>query len=203
MIFTERQAIKQRIEEIREERRALQNEYYELLDRLRYMDERELEAVDVESVMGNMTEAVISLQRLIPNIPADIMIRSLSEMAEKNDWPVKPVPQAPKPQVAPAHVISAQQANDARRVVTTPQAKRPIPREKYQPLKEFEFDIVKMLRELGEPVKIGMLYELYNDTMPEDLKIKYKAFVNRTNYLTENNANIVKPERGLIGLINE
>ncbi|WP_167578076.1 hypothetical protein [Ammoniphilus sp. YIM 78166] len=38
-MFTERCAIEQRMREIREERRDLQQEYYKLMDRLRELDD--------------------------------------------------------------------------------------------------------------------------------------------------------------------
>ncbi len=38
-VFTERCAIEQRMREIREERRDLQQEYYKLMDRLRELDD--------------------------------------------------------------------------------------------------------------------------------------------------------------------
>lgn len=77
MIFTERQAIKGRLEEISQNRMREADERQMLMQRLRELDNQEKQAIDCESVLGSLMETVNTLARLIPSIPLNVVLEDI------------------------------------------------------------------------------------------------------------------------------
>lgn len=67
-MFTERQAIQLRMEQIREERRALQEEYMTLLNRLRQLDEQEKQGIDLIALTDRLLGTAKLLSQVLPPI---------------------------------------------------------------------------------------------------------------------------------------
>lgn len=189
-VFTERQAIQQRMAEIREERRELSNEYYTLMDRLRELDNVEKEAIDTESVVGNLTEAVKTLRSLIPFIPADALIKQVAEMVKENDITIEVDKEEQKPQVAPEHVIKHQQHVDAEKHITTKKTGRLSSSQ----VREIEQIIIDILKESGIPMK---LLDIRNEvTKRIGYEMHEGTFHAKVNNLMIKNPRVTKPMRG-------
>lgn len=186
-VFTERQAIQQRMAEIREERRELGNEYYTLMDRLRELGNVEKEAIDTESVVGNLTEAIKTLQQLIPHIPAEALIRQVAEVVKENDITIEIDKEEQKPQVAPEHVIKHQQYLDSEKNLTERKRKR------YNG-KELNQLIIDIMKETGVPMKLGDIRAMVEETTGQEFN--EGTFHNRMNNLMLSNPKVTKPMRG-------
>ena len=73
-VITERSAIKQRMKEIQEERRALSQEYWGMMERLRELDDIEREhpmLVDPTALIAQLLSTVSELKSLIPTPSID------------------------------------------------------------------------------------------------------------------------------------
>lgn len=188
-VFTERQAIQQRMAEIREERRELGNEYYRLMDRLRDLDTQEKEAIDSEAVVGSLAEAVKTLRDLIPFIPADALIKQVAQLVKENEIEITVEEEEQKPQVAPAHVISHQQQMDAEKHLT--EKPRRVGRVKSDDLNRM---IVDVLKDRGVPMKL----EDIRQAVEEQVGYEFNGgtFHNRLNNLMISNSRVEKPMRG-------
>lgn len=82
MAFTEREFLEKRQEQIHEERRKLNEEYWAIANRLRELDgeEREtLQSVDLDSTLSNLIKVVDKFSSLMPNVPAETIINGLLE----------------------------------------------------------------------------------------------------------------------------
>jgi hypothetical protein len=187
-VFTERQAIQQRMVDIREERRELGNEYYRLMDRLRDLDSFEKEAIDSEAVVGSLTEAIKTLERLIPHIPATALIRQVAEVMKENDVEIEIDKEQEKPQVAPSHVITAQQARDAEKIVTTKKRIGRVNREDILPV------VKTILLEHGAPMKLEQLQQKASDAM--DYDFKKVTFQGALSNLMIKDSRLTRPVRG-------
>lgn len=78
-IYTERKAIQEEIAWIREERRRLHDRYFELLDRLKVLDEREVESVDPTEVISRLMDITDTLSELVPKVPVQNLIHHLKD----------------------------------------------------------------------------------------------------------------------------
>jgi predicted transcriptional regulator len=77
-MFTARDAIEMRLREIREERRALLEEYHRLLDVLRSMDEKAAsEGSDVYALSNELKQAITEVKEIIPTVTVEDVIRHL------------------------------------------------------------------------------------------------------------------------------
>lgn len=187
-VFTERQAIKQRMSDIREERRELASEYYKLMDRLRELDSKEREAIDTESVVGSLTDAVNTLSSMVPHIPAQALIKSVAEKLAENQVTVT-VEEEEVKEVAPEHVIADQQYRDSEKHLT----EKP---QRIGKMKSSELDnlIVSILKEAGVPMR---LVDIRNKVQEEiGYEINQGTFHNRVNRISENNPKVQKAMRG-------
>lgn len=185
-VFTERQAIKQRLEEIRQERRELLQEYHRLLDRLRELDNQEKEAIDVHSVVGSLESAVLTLKELIPHIPAEAVIRQVAAMVEEKKIQII-TEEKQEPQVAPEHVIKEQQRKDEERIVTYKRKGRL----KGDVLREVVVDILK---EHGAPMKLEHIRKKAEEKLNRE--ITSKAFSLAMSNMMLKDSRIQKPHRG-------
>jgi hypothetical protein len=186
-VFTERQAIKQRMEEIRQERRELAQEYYRLLDRLRELDSMEREAIDVETVVGSLESAIVTLRELIPHIPADALVRQVAAMVEENQIQIITEEKQEQPKVAPEHVIKEQQRKDEERIVTYKRTGRL--------RRDFVNQVVEdILKEHGAPMKLEDIRKKVEENLGRE--IGTKAFSLTMRNIMERNSKIQKVHRG-------
>jgi len=81
-MFTERQAIQRRMEQIREERRALQEEYTTLLNRLRQLDEQEKEAIDIHALAERIHATAQIFSKILPPVN-ELPLNELFEQHEE------------------------------------------------------------------------------------------------------------------------
>jgi hypothetical protein len=86
-MFNERFAIQMRMQEIKEERRALHDEYYELLDRLRQIDTDSAQSegftADYAKLTEELTKAVQAVANLVPHVsPAQVVEHIRKEVPE-------------------------------------------------------------------------------------------------------------------------
>jgi hypothetical protein len=188
-VFTERQAIQQRMTEIREERRELGNEYYRLMDRLRELDTQEKEAVDIDGVVGSLTEAIKTLQSLVPHIPADALIKQVAQMVNEGGVGIIEETEEQKPQVAPAHVISHQQQRDAEKHLT--EKPRRVGKLKSDDLNQMIIDVMK---DKGVPMKLADIQTAVEEKV--GYEINGGTFHNRMNNIMISNSKVEKPMRG-------
>lgn len=81
-MFNERFAIQQRMSEIKDERRALQDEYYRLLDRLRTLDNEvnaNDTAVDLTKLSEELAAAIQSVTKLVPSVSVAQVIENIKQ----------------------------------------------------------------------------------------------------------------------------
>jgi predicted nucleic-acid-binding protein len=77
-MYTERRAIEDRIRDIRDERRRLSDEYYSLLQRLREIDQRDMNESNLD-ITERLTTTVEKLSEVIPHIPAEAMVQHVAK----------------------------------------------------------------------------------------------------------------------------
>lgn len=185
-VFTERHAIRQRMQEIKEERRELNSEYYQLLDRLHALDAEEKEAVDVDSVIGSLTEAVRVLKSLQPNIPTEVFIQHVTDLVKTEHTIIEEDEIA---EVAPQHLIHHQQHLDATKNLTEPERK-------VGRVRSIEIDqmIIDYLKEVGVPVKLGKIKSAIEQKTGQEFRDG--TFHNRLSNLMIKSSRVTKPTRG-------
>lgn len=184
-VFTERVAIRQRIEEIKAERRQLNQEYHELLNRLQVLDAKDREAVDTEALIQSLIGAVGDLKQLIPHVPVETVLQHIAE--NSSDIQVNLSNQENERQVAPSHVISQQQRQDVERVVTYSKTARTD--------RGYLFNIIlDVLKSYQQPVKLSVIHL----EVKEKLGRPYseKALSQTMRALLESNERVQKPARG-------
>lgn len=186
-VFTERHAIRQRMQEIKEERRELNTEYYQLLDRLHTLDTEEKEAVDVDSVVSSLTEAVRVLKSLQPNIPADVLIQHVADLVKTENVVI--LDDTDHKEVAPQHVIQHQQHLDATKHLSE---------QSYSvgKIKSADIDqmVIDYLKEVGIPVKLGSIKSAIETKT--GLTFRDGTFHNRMSNLMIKTSKVSKPSRG-------
>lgn len=184
-VFTERQAIKQRMEEIRQERRELLNEYYSLIDRLRELDNEEKEAIDSEAIVGSLTEAVKTIQQLIPHVPVSAVLEHVSQKIEQSKITI--TTEKPEKEVAPKPVITYQQRRDEQRVLTERKRSGRL-------RKEYVLGVViEILKDKGTPVKLQTIEQELAQRVGKEYSKPYMFAM--LDELIKNNK-VEKPMRG-------
>jgi hypothetical protein len=157
-VFTERYAIEQRMREIREERRELQQEYYKLMDRLRELDDRDVHGYDVQTIMMKLGEAVSHLSQLVPSVPVEVAVEEFRkkinresnyEEQEEQDEPTL------ETNLVKENVQKAVQES----ILNTKSTK------KHADIRQIASQVRGILQEANEPVKTGdiekKIYEEY------------------------------------------
>jgi hypothetical protein len=195
-VFTERQAIQQRLEQIKEERKELTVEYHRLLDRLSLIDAHERETLDSDAVLGSLMHAVQTLKDLVPFIPPEALITQMAQLVK--DGELNLIDEAEK-EVAPAHIISHQQHFDANkhleRQPKPEQQEKPSPKPRVRIDKELQKNTIKrILIEHGVPMKLDLL----TDKLKDELGAVYSkgAFQNLLVEMLETDEKFERPMRG-------
>jgi hypothetical protein len=78
-MFTERTALRERLIEIREERRLLGDEHWTVIKRLRELDNMERESIDSEHVMNSLIQVIGDMRNVLPNIPIETYFKYLNQ----------------------------------------------------------------------------------------------------------------------------
>ena len=89
-MYTLRQAIHQRLNEISEERRQLSDERKQLIDMLHGLEDK-AGAVDTSSILYTMNQTVQALAELVPQVPASVVIQEIARKVEANEMKVEGV----------------------------------------------------------------------------------------------------------------
>ncbi len=182
--FTERQAIQQRMQQIREERRELATEYYDLLDRLRHLDEQDRDSVDVDAIVGTMADAVRTLKDLVPHIPYEAVMSHIAHMM--GGYAIEEEANS-KPALVEPHEIHRQRTRDAQEQVTS----RNPNRMDRTYLKEI---VVNILKDSGMPIKLSALHEMVEQQLEHTYSSKSLVAAMATWMLED--SRIEKPSRG-------
>lgn len=193
-VFTERAAIRERMTDIKEEKKRLNEEYYVLLDRLRTLDTQETEAIDTESVVGSLTDALRLLKELIPNIPTDVLITNLADKVKESGVQIQA--ELEETPIVPEYIVAEQKYRDAQRQLheRTPGKKNNSKYLNKSDSGRLSDAIVALLKEKGIPTKLG---ELQDEIEQEFGPISGAAFHARMNTIMKNNSKVEKVMRGV------
>jgi uncharacterized protein (DUF2235 family) len=186
IIFTERQAIRIRLEEIRESESKIREERQSLLQRLRELDNQERQSIDTESIMFQLMETVNALSRLIPHVPINVVLEDI-----KRDIKSSGIIQIQKDVVKPSdnnivdhETVVIQKAIDS---------KLPSRRGKQQDIKKLVPMVISIFKNKGTPMKSkeieNKLFELH--------EIKYNNFTNFMIQLQKHDSRIEKVKYGI------
>jgi hypothetical protein len=155
-ILTERAAIQDEMKWIREERRHLHDRYYDLMDRLRYLDERDMEAVDPNVVINQLIDTTNRLGNIVPEVTIGQVVEhlqkefDLSAFAPKKEEEEQSI--IPKEEIFKEQLREDAQSNFMRGTKNDYEKQAPL--------------VVKIMKELGRPVQLAelkdMMYEKHN-----------------------------------------
>jgi hypothetical protein len=140
-MFNERFAIQQRMQEIRQERRELHDEYYKLFDRLRDLD-KDTAGVDMTNLAIELTKAVQTISSFVPPITVHEVIERVRREHQADDLVIL-TDKSPINETQHRVGIAAQQA-------ITDGVSSLRPRLKKLAINDAISKIVTMLREEGE-----------------------------------------------------
>lgn len=207
-VFTERTALRQRMEDIRQERKDLNEEYYTILDRLRELDNQERESIDTDTVISSLVSAVKTLQELTPSIPTDVLINTLAKKVEESGIEVT---QQTEASLIPKQLVEEQQYRDSKKHLhEKPVAYKPEPvkpevkpeppkmdvrtgKAKSAQSQKINELIVQVLKEKGVPITLGTLQEgIEKEVGP----INRKTMVSKLRSMVEHDPKVTKPMRG-------
>jgi hypothetical protein len=162
-MFTERTAIRERIQEIKQEKAELRNRYYEekstleteysmLLERLREMDESNSMQVDMESLVGSLIDSVNILSQIAPKPNVHQIVNAIKspEMEEMVHNIVEEIHE----EVKEKHTIKTADIEESKERESK---KTVTKRRSYNDLASKAPQIVSIMKEFGRPVQIGEL----------------------------------------------
>lgn len=144
-MFTERYSIEQRMREIREERRELQQEYYKLMDRLRELDDRDVQGYDVQTIMTNLGEAVSHLSQLVPVVPVEVAVEEFKKKVYRELYNEEQEKSPSETNSVKQNVQKAVQES----ILNTKSTK------KYADTRQVASWVRELLQEANEPMKTG------------------------------------------------
>lgn len=157
-MFNERFAIQQRMSEIKEERRELQDEYYKLLDRLRDIDKDSAQSEGFTSDYAKLTEelaaAVQAVTKLVPSVPVAQVIESFKQ---ENPTLAENIIKENKPNLTETQ---ERVQKEVRKALVSIEASESI-LSKIKP-KQAEPIVLNILREEGVPLAPSVIYEKLN-----------------------------------------
>lgn len=189
---TERSAIKQRMQDIKEERRQLHNEYYELLDRLRELDSYEREAIDTEGIMGNLIHTVQILSQLTPTLPVEDLFERTVKKAVDSGMSIEVKEVQEDHNIVPSHVVQEQMYTDSLRALENkPEKKKATTRTNS---KKFTERIVEIMKIEGIPLRLSDIKQFYQNKYDEE--ILDGTFFNRLTKAMEIDNKLQKVSRG-------
>lgn len=188
-LFTERTAIQQRMEEIREERRALISEQQTLMDRLRHLDSMDRDGVDLDGVLGSLTQAVLTVKEMVPYIPATALVQQVAQTVNQSGIQVFDSTEPERKEIAPAHVISHQQHLDNNKHNTQKRTATI----KYSS-KQMDAMVISLLKEKGVPVSLLELRRTLEAKIGKELN--EGTFHNRMVSIMSRDKRLTKPTRG-------
>jgi hypothetical protein len=165
-MFTERFAIQQRMTEIKEERRALNDEYYKLLDRLHLLDSKattgDVVAADMSKLVEELSKAVQSVSNLVPKATLkDVVDQIKAENAPLVEQITKEVTGSSEPKLTDTQ---ERIQKEVRRASIAIEAKEKKEDEEVANLfkikpKQAEPIVLSIMREAGVPLSPSAVYE--------------------------------------------
>lgn len=147
-IYTERKALQEHIEWIREERRRLSDEYWRAIERLRELDnkladEGVSELVDKLFIVAErQNDAVNDLANLIPSIPVEEVVKYWKELNGNSE---------------PEDIIEKVKNEEIERQKDIDDSNRPVKRSKRQDSKIMTSEIASFLKSEGVPVNTASI----------------------------------------------
>lgn len=192
IMFTERIFLKQRVEEIREEKNKLNEEYMMIKQRLKELDEIEREAIDAESVIFKLTEAVKSLSKLIPPVPIDVIINHLQkENIISDEKIIKDNIEEKENIIIDNKKIEEQKDKDIK--------KSKFKRKSTKDIKDVSFITAKYLKDKGRPTKSSDI-EKY---LKEEYNMEWNNFTTAIKNMMVYEPKIKRAYRGFYQYIGE
>lgn len=185
VIYTERQAIKERMEELKNERRELKNEYEVLLQRLRELDDREIHAYDVEGILSGLKETVQDLSKCIPRIPVDVAIEEFRKRVQQQEFREDTATEE-KEEVKEESNLTEEFHKEVKRAQIPKRKKR-------QDVKKVISHIVMILKEAGRPMKTKEI----NEELIDQFGINYgNSIYQVVSQARQTHPNISQPSHG-------
>lgn len=152
-LFTERKALKEYMDWIKEERRRLTDEYWKALNELKNLDEKLEKSLngpsDTIDRLLNLTESqkesVDNLSKLIPSIPVEVAIDHWKKMndAHVDDEPVN--------KFFTNRQVEEEKEKDEKT--------QPVKRRKRIDVRTLAFEVANYLKEQGVPIKMSKIHE--------------------------------------------
>lgn len=176
-MFTERKAIKERMEQIKEEISELRKERDMLFMRLKELDNKSMEAYDISEVMENLSEITLNLSKLIPKIPLNTVIEEYKkEVLSKVSHEIRIEENTYEESNITEKMVLEEKELD--------ELSAPVRKRKSNDLNIVSSHVASILKEKGRPVRVGEL--------EEELKEKYNIFWNSTVAFNQALINIMK-----------
>lgn len=180
-IYTERQALQEYIEWIKDERRRLSGEYWKAIERLRELDSK-VEATEgsevvnkLVSVVERQNEVVSKLNEVMPHVPANVV----AEYWEKNI----------SKEVTYTEEVAAAMTDEIEFEKDKAERQAPVKRSKKQDIKTLSYEIASFIKEQGVPVRTAQIrehfegkgYRLANPTAMMNKVMEYHDKVERVS----------------------
>jgi len=152
-LFTERKALKEYMDWIKEERRRLTDEYWKALNELKNLDEKLEKSLDGPSdtidrllnLTESQKESVDNLSKLIPSIPVEVAIDHWKEMNDTH------VSDEPVNEFFTNRQVEEEKEKDEKT--------QPVKIKKRTDVRTLAFEVANYLKEQGVPVKMGKICE--------------------------------------------
>lgn len=174
-LYTERKAIQEYLEFLREERRRISSEYWRALQRLKELDEQINKHEPTElintlvSIIETQTKTLNHIKELIPNIPLELAVEKINRELERENLQAEEIEEEEQTQT-----------------ITTTTVKRKRKRAKVDEVAKI---VAKYLRESELPKPAGEIEKYLTDK-------GYKVYPGLLTKLVDTDKNIVRVKRG-------